>query len=408
MSRLFSYIENNKRGLVRLTRQLIQIPTQNPPGENYERLVALLEKRCRAAGLNVKKILLPLQELRKAGIKDGSGRIILLASLKTGAKKTLHMNAHYDVVPATSNWRYGPFEARVQRGKIFGRGAEDDKGNIACMLFAVESAIKCKVSSKVNMELSFTPDEETGGDTGFGYLVKNNLISPDYAIGEGHPRDYASFGNKGILWAEVVVSGKSAHASEPYRGVNAFEKMLAVADEFMKLKRGVERRKTSYKTLDPRDRYATFEMGGVVRGGSKINTLPDKVSFTIDRRVLPDEDFDDALKEMRETISRLKKKDPALKIKLYIKTKEKPVVSKSDSPLAKEVSRAIALVYGRPAKFAITSGGTDMRYLIRRGVECVGYSAAGGARWHSDNEFVYIDSLVATTKVFAHILSNLS
>src|SRR3989338_2113943 len=259
--KLKNYLERNKEYVIKLVSRLIEIPTVNPPGENYENMVCFLESECRKIGLSTKKHITPRDVLDKFGIKGGSRRISLVADLDAGAHKTFHVNSHYDVVPATDKWKTDPFKAIIKGNKIYGRGSEDMKGNIASVLFALEALKDCGIKPKINIQLSFTPDEEIGGGAGLGYLVSKGLVKADYAMSEGYSGNCISIGNKGVLWAEVEVIGKSAHGSMPYKGVNSFERMNMLVNELVKLKNKISKRKTQYNMRDPVSKNPSFVMG---------------------------------------------------------------------------------------------------------------------------------------------------
>lgn len=399
--RIFKFIETNKKYVIELTKRLVSIPTVNPPGENYERIVAFLERICKEICLETKKIIIPKSELKKYGVTNGSKRISLIARWDTGAEKTLHINGHYDVVPATENWTYKPFKPVIKENRLFGRGSEDMKATIASYIFAVKAIKQLGIKPNVNLEFSFTPDEETGGKTGLEWLIKNNFIKPDFAIGEGFGGDFISCGNKGMVWFEVEVLGKSAHASQPYKGINSFEKLHRVASELLKLKAVLKKRKTRFGVKDKRDSSPSIVLGGVLSGGKKINIVPDKSTLTIDRRLIPEEDLETAKKEILEIFERLRKSDKDLRLKAMVITSEKSVIVDENEPLCRALAYAIKRVFKRKARFAIMPGGTDMRFFIKRNIPAVGYSVLGDDRPHADDEFVYIDSLINTTKVFA-------
>ena len=401
------YIDSKEKQVVGLTGKLIEIPTIDPPGINYEKIVSFLEKECRRIGLSTRRYEIPGKVLRRHGIKGGSRRICLLADWNTGSKKTVHINGHYDVVPAAGKWRTNPFKAVCRGKKIIGRGAEDMKGQLAANLLAVEAVKSLGINPRVNVQLSFTPDEEIGGLTGFGWLVKNKLVGPDFGIGEGYSGNYLSCGNKGLLWAEVTISGKSCHGSRPYIGINSFEKMLKVADALKALEKKVSKRATKCGVKLPKDRFATMVLGGELSGGSKLNIVPDKSSFTIDRRILPEEDLQKVKKEILDTIDRVKRKDAELKVRVSIRTMDSAVASNEKEPVCLAAGRAVRSIMGRPAKFALMPGGTDMRFLMKKGIPCVGYSARGGDSWHGDNEFVYIFGLLDYAKVMALTITSL-
>ena len=407
MNELLSYIDSRKKELIDFTRKLIETRTVNPPGNDYEKMVDLLEDRCNKIGLKTKRIFTPKKYLEKKGIMEGSKRINLIADWNTGAKKTFHIAGHYDVVPATGNWRTDPFKAIVKDDFIYGRGSEDMKGTIAAMLLAVEAVKKGWIAPNVNIQMAFTPDEEIGGETGFGWLVKNGFIKADFAISEGHSDDYVSYGNKGILWIEIEVLGRSCHASRPSKGINAFEKMIELVKELEILKEDVEKRKTKYCSRDEQARCASLVMGGLLSGQSKINVVPDKVIFSIDRRILPEEGVKQVKDEILSLIRKVRRRDKDFRAKVRIRSEHPPVIVKDGGEIDRAIGHAIKTVTGRHARHALLAGGTDMRYLITRGIPAVGYSAQGGGMWHSDNEYVSIKSMLDTSKVYALTIINL-
>ena len=136
---IFDYIEKKKNKLIALTKELVAVQTVNPPGLNYEKIVNILEDYCKALGLKTKRVITPKSELKRYGVKGGSDRINLIANWDIGAKNKLHINGHYDVVPAMSSWRTNPFKCVVKNNRIYGRGTEDMKANITAVLIAIEA-----------------------------------------------------------------------------------------------------------------------------------------------------------------------------------------------------------------------------------------------------------------------------
>lgn len=407
-NKLLKYLGCNKRYVINLVSKLIEIPTVNPPGENYEEIVCFLEGECKKLGLSTKRCITPRNVLTKFGIKGGSERVSLVADLDRGAKKTLHINSHYDVVPATDKWKTSPFKAIVKDNRIYGRGSEDMKGTIASVLLALKALKECGMKPKTNIQLSFTPDEETGGRTGLGYLVEKNLVKADYAMSEGYSGNYISIGNKGVLWAEIEVIGKSAHGSMPYKGVNSFERMNILVNELEKLKNKISKRKTRYNMRDAISKSATLVMGGFLEGGGKVNVVPGMTKFSIDRRLIPEENITDAKEEIKAVIGEFNSRYKDSKVRIRFVSQGSPSISRKDNAFFRIASDSIKIATGMKASFSVMPGATDMRYFMRKDIPSLGYSASGGEKWHSDNEFVYIDSLVDTAKVYALIMSELS
>ncbi|MDD5504868.1 MAG: M20 family metallopeptidase [Candidatus Omnitrophica bacterium] len=403
----FAYIKKEKAELIKLTSRLIEIPTFNPPGVNYEKMVDFIEQYCRSLGLRTSRYEVPAARLKKYNISGGSKRINLIAFWDAGAKKTLHINGHYDVVPAGSSWASDPFKAVIKNNKIYGRGSEDMKSNIAAVLFAIKALKQCGIGPGCNIELSFTPDEEIGGRTGFGYLVDKGIVAPDYAISEGYNNEFISYGNKGLAWFKIDIIGRACHSSEPYNGINAFEKMADAVKTLRQLNKKISSRKTRYKVKDARNRYSTMVLGGEIAGGAKANIVCDSCSFMIDRRFLPEENLDDVKDEITGVFKTLAKKDKQFKFRITMLSEEDSVVSDEKNALFKEFKSSINRVLKKKARCVLMAGATDIRFLIRKGVPCLGYSVYGAHTAHCDNEFIYVKSLVDTTKIFADIIYNL-
>ncbi len=406
-AKIFKYLESNKRDVIDLVSRMIEIPTVNPPGQDYEKMVGLLEKQCKALGLKTRRYVTPKKVLDRFGVKCGSKRISLVADCLTGAKKTLHIASHYDIVPATDKWNTDPFKPVIKGNRIYGRGSEDMKGNIACVLSALAALRHCSIKPNINLQVSFTPDEEIGGGTGLGYLIKKGLVKADYAMSEGYSGNFVSMGNKGVLWAEIIVKGKASHASIPHKGINAFERMIGLASEFKKLQKRIIARRTRYRMRDSISRHPTFVMGGSMEGGVKVNVVPGTARFSIDRRVIPEENISMAKREISSVINRFNKRYRDSKASVKYRTGGEPRISRKNIVFFKGVSDSIKTVIGKKANFCIMPGATDIRYFMQKGIPALGYSARGGESWHSDNEFVYINSLVDTAKVYALVMTKL-
>jgi len=405
--KISDHIDGKKAYAVGLAKRLIRVPTVNPPGNNYEELVGILDKKLKALSFSTKRILTPGAFLKSHGIKEGSKRVSLIADWRTRSKKTLHINGHYDVVPVTGTWKYPPFKAVVSGGRIYGRGAEDMKGTIAAIVTAVSALRTLKITPGVNIQLSFTPDEEIGGRTGFGYLVKRGLIKADYGMSEGYTGSYVSCGNKGVLWAKVDCFGRPAHASVSYMGSNSFDAMLEAASAFKKLNAKLKKRKTRYNMMRQKDRFSTLVMGGELSGGDKVNIVPSRSSFSIDRRLIPEEDLKTARKELKDILKECSKKNKGCKFSIKFMAHDRAVATGPEKDICVAATEAVSRVTGKRAKALLMPGATDTRYLMMNNIPSVGYSAKGGERWHGENEFVYIKGILDAAKVYAMTMTGL-
>jgi len=399
------YIEKNRESLCSLLKELVKVPTINPPGTHYKEIVDLLEERCQSLGMQTQVVLVPEDEARVVvEHADEYPRMNLIARWDVGAEKTVHFNAHYDVVPVSGKWRMDPFQPEVVGDWLYGRGSDDMKDSITALLFAISALKEKNIRPSFNIECSFTCDEEIGGGLGAGYLVRKGLVEADFVVNcEGGSGVKVGNGHNGVLWLEVTVQGKSAHASRPDNGINAFEKTAELVTVLQKLKKRFEKPKRIFKTTGGAKRGPTINIGGVFLGtsGDKVNTIPAKVMFTIDRRIPPNERLREAETELRTAIQEACKSVPGLKVKVKPTLRIEPCLVDPAHPFVQEFARAVRTVRRNPVQFVPTTGFTDLHFFVEEGkMPGVGYGARGKGA-HGVNERVRISDLIKMTKTYA-------
>jgi succinyl-diaminopimelate desuccinylase len=391
--------------LVEFTSELCAIPTVNPPGENYEECCRALSARLRAEGLATRMVRVPkaVQESVLPGTQDYP-RCSVVARWDIGAGRTLHFNGHYDVVPPTSGWRRDPFQPAVAGRRLIARGASDMKSGIAAVVCALRAMRDAGARPAWNIELSFTPDEETGGELGLGYLVRSSEIDPDAAVVcEGTSGLNVGYAHRGVLWLGVTVMGKSGHACAPRRGINALEKACTLIRRLKRLERVYAKRPTAFRTEERSQKPATLMMGGICGGGGKTNTIPDRFHFTVDRRINPEEKLPEVRAEIMRVIRAAERQDRDLRVRVTTDLFVPPGSTEIGAPICKAAGAAVRAVRGKTARFRLCPGFTDMHFLTRdAGVPSVMYGTDGRGE-HGDGEYVIIPDLVATAKVYAEI-----
>lgn len=253
--------------VVELTRQLIQIRSVNPPGDEEECarwLAAYLNK------FGFATRLLPF----------GEGRYNLIAEMRgQGQGQLLGFSGHMDTVPlGVAPWSVDPFAGEVKDGLLYGRGSTDMKSGIAAFLVAcIESRDVIQRSAGVRVLL--TGGEETGCD-GARALAQS---VPEYldnvgALIVGEPtQNYPFVGHKGALWLKGMAAGVTAHGSMPESGVNAVYKAV---DAINKL------RKFELRYRHPLMGGSTMNVGKI-QGGMNVNSVPDRAEFEVDLRTVP-------------------------------------------------------------------------------------------------------------------------
>ncbi len=395
---IFSYIEKHKPEIVRFAKKLISIPTVNPPGECYTECVEFIESKLKSIGIKTKRVLGPKEN--RLGNKNFP-RINLLGELNNNKRITLHLNGHYDVVPVTSNWTKEPFNPVVIKNKLYGRGAYDMKSGITMIIFALQTIKDLGINLGCNISVSFTPDEETGGYSGMKYLVENGYIKADAGIiAEPTQRYTIHLGHKGVLWLEVTVLGKPAHASLPEDGINAFDETVKLYRALKKYEYRLKNTEFKIKTNSKVDVYhPTIVVGGIVSGGIKINIVPDKIMFTIDRRVLPNENVDKVKQELLKII-----KSSKVKTKVEVKLIASPAIINSSEKIVTTLSEAIYKVTNRKAKLKLASGFMDVRFFVNDAkIPCIAFGV-DGENAHGNDEFAYVDSIIENTKILARTI----
>ncbi len=407
-SKEHDYIDRGEKRLLGMLQDMVRIPTVNPPGCRYREMVDLLKEQSEHVGLSVEIHRVPDDEVRALLGSTDHPRYNLIARWDVGAPKTVHFNAHYDVVPVAGSWRFGdPFEPGVAAGSVYGRGSGDMKGSIAALLMAIGALRESGVEPAFNVECSFTADEETGGQLGAGYVVREGLCKADYAVVcEGAAGAYVGCGHNGVLWLEVDVGGKSAHASRPQDGVNAFEAMAAMATGLGPYKDKLSAHVRRYRDFNGLYRSPTLNVGGVFAGGAgdKINTVPARAGFSLDRRLVPGEQIARVEGELRKVLGRLAGQCKPATCRIESPLRIEPCVVDVQHPLCQSFASAVRSVRRRSAGFRVTTGFTDLHYfVVDGGMPGIGYGVKGEYA-HGIDERVRVRDVTLTAHTYAEFM----
>ncbi len=406
-----AYLQRHQSDLVAFLQKLVRLRTVNPPGENYGEITTLLAEALRSLGLEVRRVAIPvaLQKKTQPNHLDYP-RFNVIGFLDAGAKKTVHFNAHYDVVPVSGEWRHGDaFNPVVEGGWVYGRGSSDMKGAIASIVFALKALRATRSRPKCNVEVSFTADEETDSVLGTNWVVDHGKLRADYAVvGEGGEGDAVCCGHNGVVWLDIHVHGKAAHGSMPERGINALEKMSALVLELDRYKHVLALRK--FRTPEGRIMTPTLNLGGVFASGEggKINTVPAFASFTIDRRVLPVESIHAAERELRAFLKAAASRIPQCRITVERISDNYSCYSEPTSPFFKAMQSCVARVRRRPSRAMVSTGFNDMHFFAQHlKIPTVGYGP-GGLDFHAVNERARVKDLVHAAQIYAELLTTFS
>jgi succinyl-diaminopimelate desuccinylase len=404
------YIDRHPADLLGRLQQLVGFPTVNPPGENYDAQTAWLRTEMEGVGLQTRRYPVPaaFAKARLPAELRSYPRFNVLGKWRVrGARRTIHFNAHYDVVPVSGKWKHGsPFSGAIDGGWIFGRGTADMKGSIASLLMAFQALRATGATPLLNVEVSFTADEETDSALGAGWLVEHAPIKPDYAIVmEGGEGNAVCCGHNGTLWMEVTVHGRPAHGSQPQNGINALEKMSALVLALESYKKQLARR--TWTTPEGKLQRPTINVGGVFDcgEGAKINTVPALARFTIDRRVTAIEKHAAAERELRAVLAQTAAKIPHCKISVRKISENFSCFSPPKHPIFARMADVVSRVRGEKTVFSVSTGFNDMHFFSHHlKIPTVGYGP-GGEDYHGVDERAKVKELLASAKIYAELLT---
>ena len=217
-------------------------------------------------------------------------RVNLFATLKakkSNSKKPIILSGHTDVVPVSKSWSTDPFKATIKGNKLYGRGACDMKGFIACTL--AYAPIYSKTNLDRDIHFSFTFDEETacqGAPILIEELKKKGIKDGICIIGEPTNMKIID-AHKGCYEYTTYFEGLAGHSSAPHKGVSAVEYAARYVNKLIELRQKLIDRTPKDSIFDPP--YSTLQIGGVF-GGIAHNVIADKCHVNWETRPVVKED----------------------------------------------------------------------------------------------------------------------
>jgi len=389
---ILSWLRQREDRMAALLAELVAIPTENPPGKDYGRCAALLEKRLKDSGLDCARFEPPDPKTN-----SDDRPVSLLASYGQG-ERTLYFHGHYDVVPAQSAEQFQPSR---EGHFLFGRGACDMKGGIVAMLYAILALKECGAKLNGRICLTLVPDEETGGARGSAWLADQGLLGQNgIAMLVAEPTSGVVWNaNRGAISLRVEVFGKSAHVGLQHRGENAFERMHRIVARILELKREVEQQNTSFSVGSEQARNSILMLGGQSGGGANFNVVPEKCWFTIDRRINPEEDLTE---EKARLIAMLEScKHEGIPLSWEILQEGQSSACSEDDPAGRALARSIKRVTGQAARFEMCPGLLETRFYAAKGIPAYAYGPGLLSVAHGPKEYIDLRALISCAGVYA-------
>ncbi len=409
IDRVLAEVDRAADEIVDFAARLIRIPTVNPPGDDYEACANVIGDQLRAHGAEVH--LLPA--IGRTEHTARHPRINVVGRHGGSANgPAIHLNGHFDVVPAGNGWTRDPFGGDVVDGKLYGRGSCDMKAGLAAAIFAVEAIRRAGIVHAAPLEISGTVDEESGGFAGVAWLAENRWLSRERTkaviIPEPFGVDRVCIGHRGVYWFEVIAEGRIAHGSMPYLGINAIEGMSHLLDLVRdELGPALFGRVTSMPVVPDGSRHATININGI-DGGQPVDDTPspcvaDRCRIVFDRRFLLEEGLERTRAEIAALVSKAQSRMPEVKFSIEDRLIFEPTRTPEDAPVIGALTDAIQRVTGRPAALVASPGTYDHKHVARiAGVpHCVAYGPGQLDLAHQPDEYCAIEDIIAATKVLA-------
>lgn len=310
--------------------------------------------------------------------RDEVGNVI---ARKGNGESSLALVGHHDVVPpADSQVSNGEYVVYEEDGRLYGRGTADMKGAVAAMMLAFRDA-----DPAVELVFASFVGEETGG-VGAHHAVDQGF-SPDRAIVAEGSRGYATPGILDVVIAHrgrrefnVTTTGVAAHAVDTSTGENAIYHSVDAIDEVRALD-------VPSFVLSENERLEGSIIVTEISGGIAKNVIPDKCSFTVDERTVPEKTLSlDPVRTLED-------------VSVNVDDEVPPMVCQDDV-FAQTVETVASNVQQRNAEQVTKPHVTDASWLSQIGIECVVCGPAERGEAHTETESVAIDGLDASYEIY--------
>src|SRR5512137_2130662 len=398
--KLFRRIEQFRDEMVDLQMKLCAIPAIAPSsgGEGEAKKAAFLVDWLGANGF----VDISLIKAPDLDAPDGYRPNILAYFRGKSSARTVWVMTHTDVVPPgeMSLWQGNPFKAWVEKGRVIGRGVEDNQQDMVASLFAVKALRAEGIIPNCDIGIALVADEETGSRKGIDYVLQNHkvfrrqdlILVPDAGNEHGTMIEVAE---KSLLWLKFTTLGKQAHGSTPERGINSFKAasfFIAALNDLYKIYPAKD------KLFDPP--ISTFEPTKKEANVPNVNTIPGEDVFYLDCRVLPSYPLEEVCTEARKAADEIEQRfGVAIEIS-PVQMVQAPVPTPADAPIVVALQKAVKEVYGVEPSAVGIGGGTVAARLRSRGYRAAVWSRLGNMA-HQPNEYCLISNMVGNAKVFA-------
>lgn len=387
--------------LLQLVRELVQVPSENPPGDT------------RAIAARVLELLRPLGTRVELVAGEPHLANVVAVTRGRGPGRRLVFNGHLDTFPAgdRSAWTVDPFAGEVRNGRLYGRGVSDMKGGMAASILAFELLHARREHWRGELVLTLASDEETMGRWGTAHLLATVPEARGDAMicGDCGSPLIVRFGEKGLVWLRVRAQGRAAHGAHVHLGDNAAEKLGEALQRLTGLRRMLvaappaieaairEARAISEPLSGAGEsdvlRTVTVNIGTLWTGG-QVNLVPAEATAEIDVRLPVGVTTDACVDEARRLVS------PVAGVEIEVLRRFEPTATEPDHEIVRRLADNAEAVMGHRPALNMRVGASDARLYRAAGVPTAVYGPTPHGMGGPD-EHVLLAELDTVAQVFA-------
>lgn len=387
-------IDEMQDELVIFLQQIIQIPSEIPPGK-YRPISKFVTAK-----------------MEEFGIVNKTKRNNVIGEIGKEGERTLIFNAHMDTVEVFDGWTKDPHSGEINGDKIYGRGASDDKSCVAAEIFAAKALLDASVELNGKLVITAVVNEEIAGFGGAEYLANDEIVKGDACLVGDGPRNYPTAYVGGTLQVSFTIKGVRRHNMaypdlnppnrNQYSGINAIHRMIPIIDFLMDLQKKLERTETQY----PIAPGMPSKVGSVtitkIDGGVSHTSIPDSCDLHCLINVIPEMDLKAIKTKILTFTEEYKKENPEIDLLVQTPVFVEPLIADTNTEFASSVKKAFNTLYNEERDFKMFISSTDAHHFKRNGIDTLLIGPMiGDNNYHAQDEFVYIEDLINTTKIFA-------
>jgi succinyl-diaminopimelate desuccinylase len=312
----------------------------------------------------------------------------------SGERPALLFVCHLDVVgPGESKWKYPPFAASEQNGRIYGRGAADMKGGIAAVVAAIQQTVESGISLQGDIIFVGAAGEETDSCGVKRFIKNSNSLEKLAGIVIPEPTDFdVVTAHRGMMWLKITTKGKAAHSSKPELGLNAINSMRAFLDELNKYEFKVQ----------PHKLLGNCSMSvNTISGGEAMNVVPDECTVGIDIRTLPKQDHQAIISDIEQMFALIRSRDADFDAKVSMLRSVDAMETDPNCIFVQDFCSVVGASEAKAVGFT-----TDAPHLLGLGTPIVIFGPGKGELCHKADEYIEIADLKKAFEYYRSIISH--